>query len=263
MKKNNKEKKVSDAGNIYVRESRLLERIKNIQTNDALSKKTLLDEYILLGEEYGKLLRQAIKITHIGDSNQRKLFSANRQIEKQKEELSRAYEKLDMVARKDTLTQLSNRRDFLEKFQYEIHRFERNGKPFCVVLGDIDDFKSVNDNCGHDCGDFVLVNIAKMLKSSVRKHDVVGRWGGEEFILLLPEASLAGGKKAAEGIRKKIKTETFFFKKREISLSITMTFGVSEFNGTTGTNIDECIKKADEALYSGKRKGKNCVVALP
>jgi diguanylate cyclase (GGDEF)-like protein len=98
-----------------------------------------------------------------------------------------------------------------------------------------------------------------MLKSSVRKHDVVGRWGGEEFILLLPEAPLAGGEKAAEGIRKKIEAETFFFKNREISLSIT--FGVSEFNGTT--DIDGCIKKADEALYSGKRKGKNRVVASP
>ncbi len=261
MKKNNKEQKISEAAKIYVRESRLMERIQEIQTKNSLSKETLLNEYTLLGEEYGKLLRQAIKITRIGDSNQRKLFSANQQIEKQKEELSRAYKKLDLVSRKDTLTQLSNRRDFLEKFQHEIHRFERNSKPFSVVLGDIDDFKAVNDSYGHDCGDFVLVHIAKILKSSVRKPDVVGRWGGEEFILLLPEAPLAGGEKAAEGIRKKIEAERFFFKNREISLSITITFGVSEFNGTT--KIDGCIKKADEALYAGKKKGKNCVVAAP
>lgn len=259
MNQNNRDKKIAETAAIYVRESQLMEKIQEVQTKNSHSKETLLNEYILLGEEYGKLLRQVIKMTRIGDSNQRKLFSANQQIEKQKEELSRAYEKLDLISRKDPLTQLSNRRDFLEKFQYEIHRFERNGKPFSVVLGDIDDFKSVNDNYGHDCGDFVLVNMAKILKSSVRKQDVVGRWGGEEFILLLPEALLAGGKKAAEGIRKKIENETFFFKQQKIPLSITITFGVSEFNGTT--DIDGCIKKADEALYAGKRKGKNCVAA--
>jgi diguanylate cyclase (GGDEF)-like protein len=154
------------------------------------------------------------------------------------------------------LTQLSNRRDFLEKFQHEIIRFERSGKPFSVVLGDIDDFKSVNDRYGHDCGDFVLVTMAKIFKSMLRKQDSVGRWGGEEFILLLPEAPLRGGETVAEGIRKRIAGETFSH--REHQVSITITFGVCEYNGVM--DIDACVKRADEALYSGKHKGKNCVV---
>jgi PleD family two-component response regulator len=79
--------------------------------------------------------------------------------------------------------------------------------------------------------------------------------------MMFPYAPLAGAEKASEGILKKIEAERFFFKNRESSLSITITFGVSEFNGTT--NIDGCIKKADEALYAGKRKGKNCVAAAP
>ncbi|MCP5102246.1 MAG: diguanylate cyclase [bacterium] len=255
---NNKDKKVSNTAQIYVRESGLLEKAKEIHADTSISKETLLQEYIHLGNEYGKMLKQTIKITRIGDSNQRKLLSANEQIEKQKEELSKAYDKLDRIARMDPLTQLSNRRDFLEKFQDEIHRLQRYGKPFSVVLGDIDHFKTINDSFGHDCGDNVLVSVAKIIKSAVRKLDVVGRWGGEEFILLLPEAPMAGGKVVAEGIRRKVESESFCCKDSPDAILVTMTFGVSEFDGTD--DIDGCIKKADEALYAGKRTGRNRVV---
>lgn len=251
-----KEVKEANAAQIYEQEFQLLEKIKKIQTGNAISYEELLKEYIALGEEYGKLLKQAIKITRVGDSNQKKLFLANEKIEKQKEELSKAYKKLDMLARIDPLTGLSNRRDFIEKFQAEKIRFERKGNPFSLVLCDIDDFKFFNDRYGHDCGDFLLENIARLIRSMVRKQDVVGRWGGEEFILLLPETPLQGGKKISEEIRKKVAKKSFSFNNHQ--LSITMTFGVSEFSGTT--DIIPCIKEADEALYYGKRKGKNCVV---
>lgn len=252
----NREKKVSDSAQIYERELQLLKKINQIQVDNFISKAELFKEFVELSNEYAKLLKQTIKITRIGDSNQRKLFLANEQIEKQKKELNLAYQKMEMLARTDPLTQLSNRRDFLERLQYEIIRFERSGKPFSVVLGDIDDFKSVNDRYGHDCGDFVLVNLAKIFKSMLRKQDSVGRWGGEEFILLLPEAPLPGGKKVAEGIRKQIAGETFSYQEHRIS--ITITFGVCVYNGVM--DIDTCIKRADEALYSGKHQGKNCVV---
>ncbi len=256
----NEEKKISGAAEIYVREFQLLEYVKKIEKNHSISKDKLREEYIKLGKEYSALLKKTIKITGIGDANQRKLFLANEQIEKQKEKLRIAYEKMEALARTDPLTKLSNRRDFLEKFHHEKGRFDRNRKPFAVVLGDIDDFKSVNDQYGHDCGDFALVNISDLMKSMVRKQDIIGRWGGEEFILLLPESPLNGGKRVAEGIRKKIEANSFSFNGNQFSL--TMTFGISEFNGTS--DIDTCIKKADKALYSGKQKGKNCVVlSLP
>ncbi|UCH93570.1 MAG: GGDEF domain-containing protein [Candidatus Aminicenantes bacterium] len=254
----NKEKKISYAAQIYNREAQLLEKIERIQDDTNISKDALLKEYIDLGHEYAKLLKQTIKITRIGDSNQRKLFLANEQIEKQKEKLSIAYKKMEVLARIDPLTQLSNRRDFLEKFQHEINRFERSRRPFSVVMGDLDDFKAVNDRYGHDCGDFVLVSIAKIIRSMVRKQDTVGRWGGEEFILLLPESPLEGGKIVAEGIRKRIAAETFSFKSQ--LFSITITLGVTEFSETM--DIDDCIKQADESMYSGKRKGKNQVVSV-
>ena len=100
------------------------------------------------------------------------------------------------------------------------------------------------------------MTIAKIFKSMIRKQDSVGRWGGEEFIFLLPEAPLQGGKKVAEGIRKRIAGETFSYRQQDFS--ITITFGISEYNGVM--DIDACVKRADEALYSGKHKGKNCVI---
>jgi diguanylate cyclase (GGDEF)-like protein len=169
--------------------------------------------------------------------------------------LNIAYEKLDLISRTDSLTQLSNRRDYLEKFQCEINRFERNGKPFTVVLADIDNFKTINDGYGHDAGDFILARLAELMKSSVRKQDIVARWGGEEFIFLLPQTSMEGGKILAEEIRRKIQDNPFIY--NDIHFTITITIGLSEYNGDNDT--DGCIKKADQALYFGKRNGKNCV----
>jgi diguanylate cyclase (GGDEF)-like protein len=252
----NREKSIGETANIYERESKLVEKINQMQTSDFYSKAALFKEFLDLSKEYAKLLKQTIKITRIGDSNQRKLFLANEKIEEQKKKLSIAYQKMELLARTDPLTQLSNRRDFLEKFHQEVIRFERSGKPISVVLSDIDDFKTVNDRYGHDCGDFVLVNTAKILRSMIRKQDSVGRWGGEEFILLLPETPLSGGEIVAEGIRKRIVGETFSFEEHQ--LSITITFGVCVYNGVM--DVDTCIKRADEALYSGKHQGKNCVV---
>ncbi|MFA6653350.1 MAG: GGDEF domain-containing protein, partial [Candidatus Delongbacteria bacterium] len=124
------------------------------------------------------------------------------------------------------------------------------------VISDIDNFKTFNDSYGHDCGDFVLVNLANLMRSVLRKQDCIGRWGGEEFIFLMPKTELEGGSLVAEKIRKKIENETFYY--RDIKLNITMTFGVNVFDAIM--DIDYCINKADEALYQGKSKGKNCVV---
>lgn len=253
----NKEKKLADAAQIYAREFQLLEKTKNIRSNGELTKAELHNEYTRLSSEYGKLLKQTIKITRIGDSNQRKLLTANEQIEKQKEELSVAYKKMELLARTDPLTRLSNRRDFLEKFRSEVHRFERSGAPFSVAMGDLDDFKRINDTNGHDCGDYILTMISDILRAMLRKQDAIARWGGEEFILLLPGANLEGGQKVAEGIRERIASEPFTFKGYAVSVSITM--GVCEFTKELG--IDGSIRKADKALYMGKQRGKNCVVA--
>jgi len=170
--------------------------------------------------------------------------------------LKNAYNKLEQIAKTDPLTNLSNRRDMIEKIMHEQTRFSRNGNPFVLVMSDIDDFKKVNDDNGHDCGDFILETLADQMRSSVRKQDIIGRWGGEEFLMLLPETEIDGGVSLAEKIRKDIEVTSYVFNKKE--LNITMTFGVSVYDRPM--NIDQCIKMADEALYEGKKKGKNCVV---
>lgn len=173
-------------------------------------------------------------------------------------QLENKHEQLIEIARTDPLTELSNRRDIIEKIEYEQIRFERSKKPFVIIIGDLDLFKSINDRYGHDCGDYVLKEIAQILRTTIRKQDIVGRWGGEEFLLLLPETPLEGGKVAAEKVRKKI--ENSDLKYNNVLLSVTITFGVSVYNSVM--DIDECIKKADQALYRGKHKGRNCVVTL-
>ncbi len=175
---------------------------------------------------------------------------------KTNKKLKAAYAKLEQIAKTDPLTHLSNRRDMIEKMVHEQKRFGRNGKSFVLVMADIDDFKNINDDNGHDCGDFILESLAKQMKSTVRQQDLTGRWGGEEFLMLLPETEIEGGVALANKIRKDIEATSYVF--NEIKLELTMTFGVSVYDRPM--NIDKCIKMADEALYNGKRKGKNCVV---
>lgn len=174
------------------------------------------------------------------------------------EETRQAHQKMEHMARTDPLTDLSNRRDMMDRIDHEKSRHERSGHPFCLILADIDDFKSFNDRFGHDCGDFVLVQVADTMRSMVRKQDAVGRWGGEEFMLLLPETDRLGGRVLAEKIRSRIARKRFTYNAHEFS--IFLTFGVAVYRDQK-TAVDAMIKVADQNLYLGKKQGKNCVVA--
>lgn len=169
---------------------------------------------------------------------------------------ARAHQKLEEAAIRDPLTRLNNRRKMLTVIESEAVRFHRTGKAFCLVMGDIDHFKAFNDQHGHDCGDFVLKEVSALIRSTIRKQDVVGRWGGEEFLLVYPETGIEGGEVVSEKVKKSIENKMFDFNGKK--LNITMTFGVAEFK--KNKTIDSCIKDADDALYEGKRKGRNCVV---
>lgn len=171
-------------------------------------------------------------------------------------ERKRAEELLEKAAKTDMLTGLSNRLEFNEHFDIEESRYGRTGRPFSIILGDIDFFKKVNDTYGHDCGDFVLMKIADMLRVTTRKQDTIGRWGGEELILLLPETDIDQAGILAEKIRAKIAESAFVFK--GFTFSITMSFGVSVY--TPGLAKDDIIKNADEKLYTAKKTGRNRVV---
>jgi diguanylate cyclase (GGDEF)-like protein len=182
---------------------------------------------------------------------------SNKIIAEQNEKLKKAYKKVEELASIDSLTGLSNRRDILKKIRHEANRFDRNKKPFALIMGDIDDFKSVNDTYGHDAGDMVLQAIANFIKTNIRKQDTVGRWGGEEFLVLLPDTDLKGAKFIAEKLREGIFSHTIQYSNYD--LKVTITFGVAVYKKLR--DINECIKEADQALYLGKVRKKNCVVS--
>jgi diguanylate cyclase (GGDEF)-like protein len=181
---------------------------------------------------------------------------ANKKLNKTIHDLNSANYKLEQISRTDPLTKMSNRRDMIEKIDHEKKRFARNGKPFVLIMIDIDNFKLVNDKHGHDAGDFVLESIAHLMQSSVRKQDIIGRWGGEEFLLLLPETNVEGGKSLSEKIRKSVSTTPYVI--GDLKIPITVTAGVSVYDRPM--TFEQCIKMADQALYEGKNKGKNCVI---
>lgn len=166
------------------------------------------------------------------------------------------YSHLERMARTDPLTNLANRRELLEKLKHEQIRFKSSGRSFVVILADIDDFKAVNDTGGHDCGDYVLTIVATTMKGLLRKQDHLGRWGGEEFILLLPQSGPEEGLRVAEKLRESVATIPCEYAGRHFN--ITMTFGAAVYDRPQ--DIDIIVKKADEALYAGKRRGKNCVI---
>ena len=166
--------------------------------------------------------------------------------------------KLEELSRTDPLTKLWNRRYMHEIVERERVRIKRAFEPFSFILMDIDHFKNVNDTYGHECGDYVLATMAVILRSAVRKQDVVGRWGGEEFLLFLPSTSLKGALTIAESIRKKIADYPFNYSSTNIA--ITATLGVSEYEETV--SVEACVKLADDALYEGKESGRNRVVSV-
>lgn len=164
---------------------------------------------------------------------------------------------LESLSRTDELTGLINRRDMRERLSEEVARFKQNKRPFSIVMGDIDHFKKVNDDYGHDCGDTMLKRIAAEMELLTKEQDKVCRWGGEEFLLLLPETNLEEGAEVAERLRMSL--ESFAIKYGTTTLSATMSFGVAEFNGSE--SLLDCVKRADRRLYVSKDRGRNQVTA--
>lgn len=164
--------------------------------------------------------------------------------------------RMERLASHDALTGLLNRRAMRERLEEEWYRTARDGSTFVVVMADIDHFKRINDTHGHDYGDEVLVTISQLLQRGLRQQDVVSRWGGEEYLMMLPATDLQGGELVTERIRASIEARTFV--RGEHAVAVTMTFGVAQCS--FGRDIAECVRRADEALYEGKAAGRNRVV---
>ncbi|HEY8462650.1 MAG TPA: diguanylate cyclase [Bacillota bacterium] len=184
------------------------------------------------------------------------LKKANEIIRTQNEQLREIAFRLEQLSQTDALTGLYNRRYLIEKLEEEVARYQRNRKPFSLIIADIDDFKSINDSYGHECGDYILKQIAKILTVSVRDIDSIGRWGGEEFLILLPETPVNGAQILAERIKNNLHNNVIVY--NGTLISATLTFGIAMFEGEA--TVDAVIRQADYCLYEGKRKGKDCII---
>ena len=178
---------------------------------------------------------------------------AAKQSEKRLKELSNQWENL---ASKDMLTGLYNRRAMTEFLTEEVSRVNRGDKSFSLAMVDIDKFKSINDTYGHHTGDEVIKTIADKMAGHFRHHDIIARWGGEEFIIAFPETSLQSAASVADSLRKKISASRITVDGNEIIATVTI--GLATYN--IDDSLDACINAADQALYYGKEAGRNQVI---
>lgn len=166
-----------------------------------------------------------------------------------------AHTELKKVSTTDFLTGLTNRRAFVEQANFQAGIFRRSDLPLAIAMVDIDHFKIFNDQYGHDCGDYVLQNVAKIFKQNIREQDLVSRWGGEEFIFMFPNTGVNGTSIILNKLRKLLEDTSFDFQGKE--LNITATFGACLFE--KNDQVEDVINRADAALYQGKDKGRNRV----
>ncbi|MBI5030086.1 MAG: diguanylate cyclase [Chloroflexi bacterium] len=168
-------------------------------------------------------------------------------------------ETLQEMAIRDPLTGLFNRRYFAQSLERELHRAKRHKRQVGILMIDVDHFKAFNDTYGHDVGDMVLRSLAEELESQVRKEDVVCRYGGEEFAVILPDASLADSVERAEQLRQHVQTVTLSNLGQPF-VNITASFGVAIFP-QHGETAEKVLRASDVALYQAKSSGRNRVVS--
>jgi diguanylate cyclase (GGDEF)-like protein len=169
---------------------------------------------------------------------------------KQALELSEKYQKL---AHLDPLTQLSNRRDALYILKREQARIMRTKEPLSIILCDVDYFKKVNDQFGHNAGDAVLIELGEIFTDSIREQDCVARWGGEEFLFILPQTEAKSANIFAEKIQEKLQSHLVSYQNNKINVKVSM--GIEQFKDNQ--TIDEAINNADKHLYQAKNLGRN------
>jgi diguanylate cyclase (GGDEF)-like protein/PAS domain S-box-containing protein len=159
------------------------------------------------------------------------------------------------LAVKDHLTKIYNRRYITERLEADIELCKRANRTFSLIMFDIDHFKNINDTYGHNVGDNVLIKLTDIVKRRIRKIDIFARWGGEEFLIMLPESMLENARLLAENLRKLIE-ETDILRDR----TVTCSFGVTEYY--EGDTVDFIVKRADDCLYKAKFLGRNTVVSI-
>lgn len=183
-------------------------------------------------------------------------------IKKTQASLEEANREIARLANTDLLTEANNRRSFDFIAKQEVKRALRYQQQLSLLLMDLDLFKRVNDNYGHDAGDFVLSEFTRLCKEQLRETDSFSRIGGEEFTVLLPMTDTTGAYKVAEHIRNTINHHHFYFNKEAAPINITVSIGISSLNDDK-KSVKELMSQADNALYTAKNNGRNQVIKSP
>lgn len=215
-------------------------------TNFAVAHKKLYTVAIALEENTQALTKDLKK-------HSSEVGMLSKKIEFLEQELARVKEE----SKEDFLTKLPNKRALDEFVNIKEAEFERYEKNFSIIFFDLDYFKSVNDTYGHDAGDAVLVAFANILKKDARSMDIIGRWGGEEFVAILSETDVEGAMAFAQKIRNRVKNARLMYQDRRIELTVSA--GVSERK--VHTSVQSTLKSADEALYKAKKNGRDRIEA--
>ena len=205
----------------------------------------LYPKFKLLLESYKKQARRSENLAHENGILKTRLVELDRS--------------LDLATRIDPMTGLSNRRNMKEMLQQEYSRALRHNRTFSIILADIDGFKTINDTYGYNAGDDVLVEISRVFKGCVRNEDICARWGGEEFLILLPETAIDGALAVAQKIHESVSMTEF--KAYKPGIRTTISIGLSEYK--QGQALFECVSQADNALQQAKKAGKNRYIAMP
>ncbi|MDH5428546.1 MAG: diguanylate cyclase [Nitrospirota bacterium] len=192
---------------------------------------------------------------HLGELEAR--LRAGKRIVDLQNELISARETLRIQAMQDPLTQILNHGAILDALLTEINRAQRERQPLSLILADLDGFKSVNDTYGHVAGDQVLIEVARRMRNCLRSYDAIGRYGGEEFLVVLPNSDDSQALRLAERIREAICSEPFRF--YHVDLTVTISQGVTTWMNPDSIPIERLIQAADRALYGVKNSGRNAV----
>ena len=218
-------------------------------------------EHLLEGMQAGAddylakpLDREQLQVRLIAAS---RVTSLHRQLNEKNAELGRLNEELFAMSRRDPLTRLGNRLRLREDLETLSAQAERYGHGYCAILCDIDHFKLYNDYYGHLAGDDVLKAVAEVVAWSVRKGDTVYRYGGEEFLAILPEQSLESAAQAAERLRREVEELEIPHKARPTPNVVTISLGLAILRPGEKKSTDELLKQADDALYEAKNAGRN------
>jgi diguanylate cyclase (GGDEF)-like protein len=206
---------------------------------------------------FGAQLLGRIAIAPVGDSDTRSVLELVGRELGGPLRMAALMDESQRLATTDPLTGLANRRALLDRLRAEMAHCRRHGPPLSVCLFDVDHFKQINDKRGHAAGDAVLTAVGKLLNGALRTCDLVARWGGEEFVLVLPSTPLEGAEQTAERVRELLEHANIKDANGD-HIPVTASFGVATYSG--GENLEQVVDRADRAMYLAKSGGRNRVV---